>query len=172
MLARVSAPSFDLQAHSVHSDGDLPAAEVVARAAEAGVELLALSDHDTVAGVDEALAAGREHGIEIVPATEISAVDGSYEDLHVLGYGIDHDDALLAERLKDARADRGRRADRMAERLGELGFAVDPEPLEARRAPIDHAHYLGRQLQPIADAILQPLGESFAALTTRQRALF
>lgn len=47
-----------------------------------------------------------------------------------------------------------------------------PEPLEARRAPIDHAHYLGRQLQPIADAILQPLGESFAALTTRQRALF
>ena len=48
------APTFDLQSHSVHSDGHLPAAEVVRRAAEAGVELLALSDHDTVDGVAEA----------------------------------------------------------------------------------------------------------------------
>jgi DNA polymerase-2 len=47
-----------------------------------------------------------------------------------------------------------------------------PEPLEARRSGIDYGHYLGKQLQPIADAILQPMGESFAALTTRQRALF
>ncbi len=59
-------------------------------------ELLALSDHDTVDGVDEALAAGALHGVRVVAATEISAVDGPYEDLHVLGYGIDHRSALLA----------------------------------------------------------------------------
>ena len=134
---------FDLQSHSLHSDGDLPAAEVVALAADAGVELLALSDHDTVDGIDEALAAAAKRGISVVPATEISAVDGEYEDLHVLGYRIDHRDARLLERLLDARADRGRRAERMSERLAELGFEVDPAPIEARRAagkPVGRPH--------------------------------
>jgi len=99
----VSAPAFDLQSHSLHSDGELTAAQVVENAAEAGVKLLALSDHDTVDGVDEALASGALHGVRVVPATEISAVDGPYEDLHVLGYGIDHRSRLLGERLLDAR---------------------------------------------------------------------
>ena len=57
---------FDLQSHSTHSDGALAAAEVVQRAAEAGVELLALSDHDTVSGVSEALAAGDWGELEVV----------------------------------------------------------------------------------------------------------
>jgi DNA polymerase-2 len=47
-----------------------------------------------------------------------------------------------------------------------------PEPMEARRSRIDYEHYLSKQLQPIGDAILQPMGESFAALTTAQRGLF
>ena len=97
----MSAPVFDLQSHSLHSDGELAPAQVVENAAAAGVELLALSDHDTVDGVDEALAAGALHGVRVVAATEISAVDGGYEDLHVLGYGIDHRSALLGERLLD-----------------------------------------------------------------------
>ena len=139
----MSAPAFDLQSHSLHSDGDLRVADVVANAAEAGVELLALSDHDTVDGVDEALAAGALHGVRITPATEISAVDGDYEDLHVLGYGIDHRSALLQDRLRDARADRERRADEMAARLRELGFAVDEAPIEARKQagkPVGRPH--------------------------------
>ena len=57
LAASVAAPRFDLQSHSVHSDGELAAAQVVENAAAAGVRLLALSDHDTVDGVDEALAA-------------------------------------------------------------------------------------------------------------------
>ena len=143
MWPAVSAPAFDLQSHSLHSDGDLPAAQVVENAARAGVELLALSDHDTVDGVDEALAAGALHGVRVVPATEISAVDGAYEDLHVLGYGIDHRSSLLAERLLAARGDRERRAEAMAERLGELGLEIDPEPIEARKArgkPVGRPH--------------------------------
>jgi 3',5'-nucleoside bisphosphate phosphatase len=139
----VAAPTFDLQSHSLHSDGALPPAEVVALAAQAGVELLALTDHDTVDGVEEALGAGAAHGVRIVPATEISAVQGAYEDLHVLGYGIDHHDPLLAERLRAARADRELRAERMAERLRALGFAVDDAPLLRRRAegkPIGRPH--------------------------------
>ncbi len=66
---------FDLQSHSTHSDGALPAAEVVTRAAAAGVELLALSDHDTVSGISEAVLAGERAGVRVVPAVEISAVD-------------------------------------------------------------------------------------------------
>jgi predicted metal-dependent phosphoesterase TrpH len=148
-------PAFDLQSHSVHSDGVHQASEVVAYAAEAGVELLALSDHDTVDGVQEALDAGARHGVAVVRATEISAVEGPHEDLHVLGYGVDHTDATLAERLLDAREDRVRRADRMAERLQELGYEVDPAPLEARRAagkPIGRPHLSAAVLQHPANA--------------------
>lgn len=151
----MSAPTYDLQSHSLHSDGLLPAAEVVANAAAAGVELLALSDHDTVDGVDEALAAGAEHGVTIVPATEISAVHGRYEDLHVLGYGIDHRDPLLAERLLGARADRELRAERMAAKLVELGWQVDDALLAKRREagkPIGRPHLTQAVLSHPANA--------------------
>jgi 3',5'-nucleoside bisphosphate phosphatase len=151
----VSAPAFDLQSHSLHSDGELAPAQVVENSAAAGVRLLALSDHDTVDGVDEALAAGALHGVRVVPATEISAVDGIYEDLHVLGYGIDHRSALLNERLLDARGDRERRADAMTERLRELGFEVDPAPIEARKAagkPVGRPHLAAAVLAHPANA--------------------
>src|SRR3954453_18731406 len=137
------APTFDLQSHSTHSDGHLPAAEVVRRAAEAGVELLALSDHDTVDGVDEALRAASEHGIRVVPATELSSVDGTYDDLHVLGYLVDHHDPDLLAALEEFRADRDARAGRMTSALREIGFEVDEDALAGRRAagkPIGRPH--------------------------------
>ena len=62
---------FDLQSHSRHSDGALSPADVVHAAAAAGVELLALSDHDTVAGVEEAIVAGRELGVRVVPVAAL-----------------------------------------------------------------------------------------------------
>ncbi len=140
---------IDLQSHSRHSDGELPVAELVAAAAAAGVELLALSDHDTVDGVDEALVAAAAHGIGLLTATEISAVDGGYEDLHILGYGIDHHDDELLERLRGAREDREARADRMAGLLAEAGYLVDDAPLAARRAagkPVGRPHLAGAVL--------------------------
>jgi len=146
---------IDLQAHSRHSDGELEASAVVAAAAAAGVELLALSDHDTVDGIDEALAAATAAGIRLLPATEISAVDGGHEDLHVLGYGIDHHDPELLERLRGARADRERRAARMAELLRDDGYAIDDEPLARRRAagkPIGRPHLAGAVLAHPANA--------------------
>jgi predicted metal-dependent phosphoesterase TrpH len=142
-------PVFDLQSHSVHSDGALPAAEVVARAAAAGVELLALTDHDTVDGVPEAAAAAKEHGIRLNPASELSAVHGAHEDLHILGYGLDAADRELLDTLEDFRGDRARRIDDMAGRLRELGFELDDAPLRARREagkPIGRPH--------LADAVL------------------
>src|SRR5690242_20995248 len=95
------APKFDLQSHSTYSDGQLSPAEVVQNAAAAGVELLALSDHDSVEGVDEALESAAQAGIEVVPAVELLAVERDYEDYHVLGYRIDHHDPLLLERTQE-----------------------------------------------------------------------
>ena len=132
---------FDLQAHSVHSDGTLAAGEVVRRAAEAGIELLALTDHDTVDGVAEALEAGERHGVTVVRAAELSSVSGGREDLHVLGYGIDHRDPLLLERLAGYREDRGRRIGTMAQLLRDDGWTLDEAALRARH---DAGKPLGR----------------------------
>src|ERR1700761_5459731 len=82
-------PLIELQSHSTHSDGQLAPAAVVAEAAKAGVTTLALSDHDSVAGVPEAEEAGRELGVEIVPAVEMSCVHEYAEDLHICGYWVD-----------------------------------------------------------------------------------
>ncbi|HEY6886426.1 MAG TPA: PHP domain-containing protein [Solirubrobacter sp.] len=140
-----TAPTFDLQSHSTHSDGALPPAEVVERAANAGVTLLALTDHDTVDGVDEALAAARANNIQLLAAVEMSAVYDAHEDLHILGYGLDHTDSALLDALRDFRADRVRRIFAMADRLRELGFALDDAGFKAHEAP-------GRP--HLADAIL------------------
>jgi predicted metal-dependent phosphoesterase TrpH len=96
-----------------------------------------------VDGVDEALAAGEQLGVSVVPTAEISAVHNEYEDLHILGYRIDHHDEHLLERLKAFRADRETRASNMAQALRELGFAVDESLLEARAAtgkPVGRPH--------------------------------
>lgn len=126
-------PSFDLQCHSLHSDGALPPSAVVGAAATAGVELLALSDHDTVDGVKDARRAAREHGVRLAPAVEISSIDSGHSDLHVLGYCIDDRDERLLGRLHYYRGDRERRAEAMVAALRELGFEVDEAVLSARQ---------------------------------------
>jgi predicted metal-dependent phosphoesterase TrpH len=106
----------------------------VAAAAQAGVELLALSDHDSVDGVPEAMEAAERLGIGIVPSVEITAIDGAHADLHVLGYLIDPSDAQLLERLAGFRAQREGRADQIVEQIRELGFEVQESILDARAA--------------------------------------
>jgi 3',5'-nucleoside bisphosphate phosphatase len=128
------APTFDLQSHSVLSDGALDPAAVVQAAAAAGVELLALSDHDTAAGVSEAAQAAAAAGIGLVPATEITSIYQGQQDLHVLGYLIDPQNATLVGTLEHSRSDRERRADAMAGALRELGFELDDAALAARAA--------------------------------------
>jgi len=127
-------PTFDLQSHSLRSDGSLAPAEVVERAAAAGIELLSLTDHDSVDGIPEAQEAGRRLGVRVVPGVEISAVQPGRGDLHLLGYGIDPNEPRLVAHLERSRGDRVRRAETMAARVGALGFRLADEQLEARRA--------------------------------------
>ncbi len=136
-----TAPTFDLQSHSTASDGALAPGEVVRRAHAAGVELLALTDHDTVDGIPEALNAAADlDGIALVPAAEISALDGEREDLHICGYLLDHHDRDLLESLELWRADRRDRAHRMAEALRENGWALElPDSLKGDK-PVGRPH--------------------------------
>ena len=151
-------PRFDLQAHSTCSDGVLAPAEVVARAAQAGVELLALSDHDTISGVAEAIDAGESHGVRVVSAVEISAVDedaAKPRELHILGYLIDHTGPPMTERLDEFLADREKRTLRMRDALREAGFELDEEEIQQRIAegkPIGRPHLAGAVLRAQANA--------------------
>ncbi|HEV7943604.1 MAG TPA: PHP domain-containing protein [Solirubrobacteraceae bacterium] len=151
-------PRFDLQSHSTRSDGTLEPAAVVAAAAQAGVELLALSDHDTIAGVSEAIAAGAQHGVRVVPAVEISALDDGVaapRELHILGYLIDHEGETFQHLLQDFLGDRERRTLRMRDGLREAGFELDEAELEQRIAqgrPIGRPHLASAVLGAPANA--------------------
>jgi predicted metal-dependent phosphoesterase TrpH len=151
-------PRFDLQSHSTNSDGVLSAADVVGLAADAGVELLALSDHDTVGGVAEAVAAGEQHGLKVVPAVEISAIDeGASEprELHILGYDIDYTGPPMTDRLHAFLADREKRTLRMRDALRDVGFDLDETEIQERIAaakPIGRPHLAGAVLRAPANA--------------------
>src|SRR5262245_54533653 len=116
---------LDLQSHSTVSDGELPPAAVVAAAAKAGVTTLALTDHDAIDGLGEARAAAVEEGIALVPATEMSCVHESIDDMHMLGYWIDP--VAIAPACERAQAERVTRAREIVERLNAQGVEVSFE---------------------------------------------
>lgn len=119
-------PGIDLHTHSNRSDGTFEPAEVVRRAAELGLDVVALTDHDTTEGLEEALAAGAELGIEVVPGVELSAEhDGT--SVHVLAYWPDVTDAELQAELSRLRDERFRRGELIVEKLRELGLPVSFE---------------------------------------------
>ncbi len=112
---------YDLHCHSTVSDGLLPPAELVARAAGRGVKHLALTDHDDVAGLPIAAAAANEHGMQFINGVEIS-VSWRSHTLHIVGLHIDPTHAPLAEGLRGIRNGRGARAQLMAESLAKSGI--------------------------------------------------
>ena len=124
MGAITAGYAIDLHTHSLRSDGALSPADLVKRAAARGVKVQALSDHDTLAGVAEAVATGDALGVRIIPATELNT-ESEWGDAHVLGYFIDPADAALEERLRWLRSKRARRIEEMVEKLNALGYAVD-----------------------------------------------
>lgn len=112
---------YDLHCHSTCSDGLLTPAAVVARAAARGVDVLALTDHDEVAGLAEARAAAREHGIRLVDGAELS-VSWEQHTIHVVALRIDPESPGLAAGLEGIRKGRTTRARRMADALAGCGI--------------------------------------------------
>lgn len=113
---------IDLHVHTTASDGTMTPAETVFHAARCGLKAIAITDHDTVEGVPEALAAGEQAGIEVVPGVEIS-VDHPGE-MHILGYYIDPHSAELQHVLSRLRRYRDKRNPLMADKLRRLGLAL------------------------------------------------
>ena len=116
---------IELQSHSTVSDGQLEPAGVVEEAAKAGVETLALTDHDAIAGVVEAQRAAERLGIELVPAIEMSCVHKYAEDLHICGYWIDL--GAIAGACERAQHERVTRAGEIIENLRREGFDIHLE---------------------------------------------
>ncbi|MDM7884238.1 PHP domain-containing protein [Curtobacterium sp. RHCKG23] len=116
-MVDVPDPFIDLHAHSSVSDGTERPAALVAAAAAAGLDGVALTDHDTTAGWDEAIAAVRDRPMTLVPGLELSTRVG-YRSVHVLGYLVDPSDPGLVEETTRIRDGRFARARRMVERIG------------------------------------------------------
>ncbi len=113
--------NIDLHTHSNHSDGTLTPGELLTRAAAAGIEVLALTDHDTVAGVEEAQRSAVVHGLRLVPGVEISASWRS-QAIHVLGLWIDPTSPALCKELHTQGERRRERMRKICSRLGKLGL--------------------------------------------------
>ena len=112
----------DLHCHSTVSDGLLAPAEVVRRAHGNGVELLALTDHDELGGLDEARATADEIGLRLVDGVEISISWGDDQTVHIVGLGVDPSNPALREGLQQVRNGRDARAGRMAAELDKVGI--------------------------------------------------
>jgi predicted metal-dependent phosphoesterase TrpH len=119
-------PGYDLHSHSNRSDGTLTPAEEMRLAAERGLAGVALTDHDTFEGLEEAAAAAEELGLDFVPGIEFSA-EYDAASLHILGYWVDPVDPAIDVELLRLTATRFRRGEMIVDKLRELGLDISLE---------------------------------------------
>jgi len=117
---------IDLHIHTVYSDGTYTPGEVVKKAKEIGLVAISITDHDSVEGVEEALQAGREFGVEVVPGVEMSS-DVDHDEVHILGYYLDFKKKEFLSKLDYFQKIRIERNERLFRRLEELGMPVSSE---------------------------------------------
>lgn len=141
---------IDLHLHTTASDGTLSPAALVARAAQSGLTIISVTDHDTTAGLAEARAAATEQGLSFVDGIEITAVHAQ-RDVHILGYFLNPGVPSLQEFLRRQRADRVRRVQEMRDRLEALGYRIDITPL-LHAASAEEGRSVGRP--QLADALV------------------
>ncbi|GAA3556843.1 PHP domain-containing protein [Microlunatus spumicola] len=139
---------IDLHTHSNVSDGTDTPAELVVAAHEAGLDVVALTDHDTFDGLDRAVAAGREHGVEVVHGMELSC-SRQGQSVHLLAYGADPEAAALAEEMVRVREGRSGRLRPVLDLLAGLGVPVTEEEVMAQ---VGSSPSVGRP--HIADALV------------------
>lgn len=133
--------SVDLHIHTTASDGSMSPQQVVEIASKLHLKSIAISDHDTVAGIDEALAYGKKLKIEVIPAIEFSSKYNS-RDIHILGFFIDHKNQRLLESLRVLRKARAERAKQIVECLQEhnLDLTYDEVLKTAGNASVGRPH--------------------------------
>lgn len=152
---------IDLHIHSHASDGHVAPAQVVAAAVAGGLDMIALTDHDTAAGVAEARQAARATELQVIPGIEVST---RFEDadLHILGYWIDPESAAIREHQTASAVRRQDRMRRMVERMQQLGAAVSYDEVVATAGPETRSlgrPHLARAL--LAGGHIASYGEAF-----------
>jgi 3',5'-nucleoside bisphosphate phosphatase len=164
----------DLHTHSTASDGTLPPEQVVAAAHAAGLSALALTDHDTLAGIPAAARAGETLGVRVVPGVELSAHDGDRE-IHILALHVSRL-AVLESRLETFREGRTLRASQIVDRLRGLGvdISVDTVMQEANGAAVGRPHIARAMIREgaardLRDAFDRYLGAGRPAFVPKQR---
>lgn len=164
---------MDLHTHSNYSDGRLPPADLVEEALFRGLSAIALTDHDTLDGNEEAVLAGRERGLEVIPGIEMSCeMDG--QEVHLLGYFMDAD-ARLRKRLEEMRLARETRMQAMLDRLEEMGivFTMKDIPQEAGksfgRPHLAQAMVSRGIVRSVSEAFARYLGDSGPVYVAKER---
>jgi predicted metal-dependent phosphoesterase TrpH len=176
----------DLHAHTCYSDGTLPPAVLVERAAERGVQVLAITDHDTTDGLEDARETDQEWEIRLVPGVELS-VEAKDRPVHVLGYGFDPTHPAIEDYLSALTQQRQARFNRMVQCLSDSGVQIASHVVDRHveqssapgrphlaRVLIDEGHvdsyqaafdeYLGRDRPAYVPAPACPAGEAIEAL--------
>ncbi len=129
-MTDIGSPSLvDLHTHTCASDGALSPEELVDRALEVGLKYLAITDHDIVDAIPQAQQRAQQLGLELIPGIELST-DIPHGEVHVLGYYIDFHDTDFLKTLETMRDSRLRRAQRMVEKLGQLGMPLEWERVQ------------------------------------------
>lgn len=119
-----NAGRADLHLHTTYSDGALSPEQLVRKAHGAGLTTIAVSDHDNVAALDEAMECGKQLGVDVVPGLELSVTMGE-KDIHVLAYFFDYKNPTLLEYLTLFRRERLKRAERIVEKLNKINVTID-----------------------------------------------
>lgn len=167
----------DLHSHSTASDGTFAPSEVVRLARDAGLTGLALTDHDTIAGLAEAAAAAREHNLTFLPGIEISAVPPTPEGtLHILGYNINPQSEVLVRMTRDLIEARENRNPQIIRQLRHLGIDITWEEAvaQAQGGVLGRPHMAALLVKKgvvktIKDAFNQYLGQGGQAYFDKER---
>ena len=132
---------IDLHMHTYYSDGQHSPEELIIKVKEAGIDTIAITDHDTVDGISEAIEAGRKYGVEVIPGLEISS-DIKDREVHLLAYFFNPANKELEDYLKFFRAERIKRAIIIIEKLKELGLVIELDDVMelARNSAVGRPH--------------------------------
>ncbi|MEX0874249.1 MAG: PHP domain-containing protein [Actinomycetota bacterium] len=123
---------IDLHCHTTASDGTLDPSELIPRARADGADVIAVTDHDTVDGIEASIRSGNEMGVRVIPGIELSCYE--HRSVHMLGYFIDPTSAPLLTELGKLKAERVTRAQRIVERLRDLGYELTFDEVRAQSA--------------------------------------
>lgn len=146
----------DLHTHSICSDGLFSPSEVVDMAIACGLDVVAISDHDTVKGVKEAVEYGKTKGITVLPAIEISTF--AQNEIHILGYNIDYDNPEFLQVIENVKSMRRSRNEKILEKLAGFGIALDRKSLDNTNQNIGRMH-IARQM--VAEGYVKDVNEAF-----------